>query len=141
MLAEDDIFINIINGPARKLFFKHCGDEMKLNQLASVNAKKYDSDARRFEMQSELEVLALKKLMLDRDITNNLKAFTKIIDHIKTLTSQWPHNFHKKSNKICFLRHAFLEFLGRACEWKYYNCTVLSQRACDCSSRTIEVSN
>lgn len=56
-----EYFIDVFSGSARDHFFDNCTTEMTYRELVDVMLSEYDSDARQFEAQSELESCLLKK--------------------------------------------------------------------------------
>lgn len=93
-------FVIVFGDQARDYFFDNCRDDMTFTQLACVIASKYDSDARRLVVQSELEMLTLENFMAERNIFDNATRLFSIAEHINVLKPQCHPSFCSDSNKI-----------------------------------------
>lgn len=100
---KKNLFINIIAGAARIFFFGNCSDEINFRQLMKVMLDEYDSEARRLYVQSELEMLTLKKIMSDHQLIEEGAGLAKLVDRINILLPQCPTNFRSESNKVRFI--------------------------------------
>ena len=104
-----NLFVNIFSGPARDFYFDNTREEMGYRQLVRVMIDEYDSDARRLAVQSELEMLTLHRLMVEKGISDEGVGLSKLVERINVLTPQCPPNFRSESNKIRYLRSAVLD--------------------------------
>ena len=103
-----EFFICIFSGPARNFFFENINPRMTYEQMRNVMINEYDSDARRLQVQSELENLRLADLMAEKSITDQSAGLTELVDKINSMVPQCPPEFRSEQNKIRFLRGSVL---------------------------------
>lgn len=69
-------------------------------------ASKNDSDARRLEVQFELEMLFIENYVTDRSISDDTIELSKLVEYINVLAPQCAPNSCSNSHKIHYFCHA-----------------------------------
>ena len=101
-------FINALSDLARQFFLTNCSSEVPFNQIKSIMQRRYSSDTRKVQIQSEMDSLDLRAFMEKNQITDYAYGLSKLIDHIYALSPQLPQGFNDDAHKTRYLRRAVM---------------------------------
>ena len=103
-----DYFVNILDGPARTIFFNNAQDDMSFEQMAEMMVAEFNSNARQIQVYGILSTLRISSMMAEHELTSFTEGLTKVVSTIEEMAPQCPPHFRSEPHKIGYLRKAVL---------------------------------
>ena len=104
------LFINILHDPPRQFLPANCSPHTEYTCIIEIMRRHYNSEARKLQLQSDVEDLELNSFMRKQQITDECKGLSMIINRIKALAPQLLRVFQYDHHKTRYLRHAVLAY-------------------------------
>ena len=103
-------FVNDLVDPARQFFLTHCFSRMQFDEIIAHMRRRYESDTRQLQLQSEMDSLSLPSFMHKRRITEITSGLAMLVDYINALAPQLPRGFGDDAHKTRYLLRAVMSY-------------------------------